>query len=158
MTSPGCRVNSTWRSSSCLLDLRFHSCMEGPLCIPMEQWRASHQAPGCILYYALFILFYFYSFCTFAVSPPSWVLDWSSQVDLDQSNTLCGKPESDQVTLRVLRKQCRVMTCMVSSVILHKLKRGIPWIPCAIRLILQLSSLRQGEIIIPIVCLALRSA
>lgn len=65
-----------------LLDLRFHSCMEGPF---MHPNGAMGEPSGSGVYnhctpFVFFLFFSFFCFCFFAVSPPYWVSNQSIQV------------------------------------------------------------------------------
>ena len=109
--------------SSCLLDLldlRFHSCMEGPFMHPNGAMESKPLGSGVyavycitsfIFYFIIIILFYFpsfflfYSFCSFAVSHPH-IGCWTSQFtsipnQIEYVYIYSGKPEWGRVTWKI---------------------------------------------------------
>lgn len=129
----------------------------------MEQSSPSHRSPGCILivfrYFILIELFWFLCSTLSPVlgaglvnssrsQPPKSTVANLNEIKLHWEFPSAIQRECKQ---RVLHGLLNLVKCNSS-----KPKRGIPWIPCAIQLILQLSSLRQGENNNPppIVCLA----
>lgn len=112
-----------WRSSSYWI-FGFTAAWKVHLCILMEQWRPSHRAPGCIFIVLrpFYLIFDFNSFGSFAVLCPH-IECWTGQFkSIPTSQINCGKPEWDQVTLRVPRKQYKECVSSVLHGLLNLVK------------------------------------
>lgn len=127
----------------------------------MEQWRPSHRAPGCIFIVFRPWFYFIWTFFPFAVRSTKYFVPILGVGLVNSSRS--QPPKSTVANLNEFKLHWKFSVSNTKSVssVLHGLlnlvkcnsspkpKRGIPWIPCAIQLILQLSSLRQGEIISP---------